>query len=310
MESRPMSHSLADFFASLAGPLVTSCVVTIVGLGFYFYSQRNLKRHQLLDKPALAEMNITSDVVQGGLSGLLSLYGLGTTLVWAAAGAFHLRYADEDAGDQLDAGLFFYIWPDSAPGLVGLAMVLASLLFTIGTAFSTRWFASVAELKLDAGAWMNSMAMQTTTPHPPATNIDSEPTSVPLAAEQRTDPVTFSELLEALDSQLKEAIEEAHGLRTQLEETKSKVTTLEVEVEQKDVLIEEIEASKSSLSQRLSDREQRGQAEEKNLSLTDSVMVGDSIMGGMKIDKQVNNDPDAIARAVIAAYRAGRKDGP
>jgi hypothetical protein len=37
-------------------------------------------------------------------------------------------------------------------------------------------------------------------------------------------------------------------------------------------------------------------------------MVGDSIMGGMKIDKQINNDPDAIARAVIAAYRAGRED--
>jgi len=38
------------------------------------------------------------------------------------------------------------------------------------------------------------------------------------------------------------------------------------------------------------------------------VMVGDSIMGGVKIDKQINNDPDAIARAVLEAYRAGRDE--
>ena len=46
----------------------------------------------------------------------------------------------------------------------------------------------------------------------------------------------------------------------------------------------------------------------KSLSFTDSVMVGDSVMGGVKIDKQINNDPEAIARAVINAYRMGQND--
>ena len=96
-------------------------------------------------------------------------------------------------------------------------------------------------------------------------------------------------------------------MREELEETKSKVITLEEEVQEKDQLIEEIEASKSTLNEQI-DQQDQEKKEGKKLSLTDSVMVGDSIMGGMKIDKQINNDPDAIARAVIAAYRAGRED--
>ena len=129
-----------------------------------------------------------------------------------------------------------------------------------------------------------------------------------LSEEDRTEPVTFAEILEALDTQLKEAIEEAHDLREELEETKSKVIILEEEVQEKDVLIGEIEASKTTLSEQMEHEDQKEVQEGKKLSLTDSVMVGDSIMGGMKIDKQINNDPDAIARAVIAAYRAGRED--
>ena len=82
--------------------------------------------------------------------------------------------------------------------------------------------------------------------------------------------------------------------------------TLEHEVQEKDDLIDEIEASKSSFSEQMDNRSKK--EEGKSLSLTDSVMVGDSIMGDVKIDKQINNDPEAIARAVIDAFRAGRGD--
>lgn len=146
---------------------------------------------------------------------------------------------------------------------------------------------------------------QVTDDEPPETNDDTDQTE---PDEERTEPVTFSEILEALDAQLKEAIEEAHDLREELEETKSKVITLEEEVQEKDVLIGEIEASKTALSQQIEHQDEEKVQDEKKLSLTDSVMVGDSIMGGMKIDQQINNDPDAIARAVIAAYRAGSED--
>ena len=47
---------------------------------------------------------------------------------------------------------------------------------------------------------------------------------------------------------------------------------------------------------------------DKELSLQDSVMVGDNLFNGDKIDKQIINDPEAIARAAIEAYREGRRD--
>ncbi|HII27286.1 MAG TPA: hypothetical protein HA353_02610 [Candidatus Poseidonia sp.] len=125
-------------------------------------------------------------------------------------------------------------------------------------------------------------------------------------AEPRSEPVTFLEILESLDAHLKEAIGEANSLREELEETKTRVETLEHEVQEKDDLIDEIKASKSSFSEQMDNRSKK--EEGKSLSLTDSVMVGDSIIGGVKIDKQINNDPEAIARAVIDAFRAGRGD--
>ena len=47
---------------------------------------------------------------------------------------------------------------------------------------------------------------------------------------------------------------------------------------------------------------------EKSLSLMDSVMVGDALFNGDKIDRQIFNDPNAIARAAIEAYKEGQKD--
>ena len=46
----------------------------------------------------------------------------------------------------------------------------------------------------------------------------------------------------------------------------------------------------------------------KALSLHDSVMVGDNLFNGDKIDKQIFNDHVAMAKAAIEAYREGRKD--
>ena len=37
-------------------------------------------------------------------------------------------------------------------------------------------------------------------------------------------------------------------------------------------------------------------------------MVGDNLFNGDKIDKQIINDPEAIARAAIEAYREGQRD--
>ena len=192
---------------------------------------------------------------------------------------------------------------EDLPLLRVLQAFLAAGLLLGGGDFFVRVILFAGFLKVSLRIWRFEPP-QVTEDDPLEASDDTDQTE---PDEERTEPVTFAEILEALDSQLKEAIEEAHDLREELEETKTKVIILEEEVQEKDVLIGEIEASKTTLSKEI-DREEKEEREGKKLSLTDSVMVGDSIMGGMKVGSQINNDPDAIARAVIAAYRAGRED--
>jgi hypothetical protein len=97
---------------------------------------------------------------------------------------------------------------------------------------------------------------------------------------------------------------EAAELRTELDETRNRVVGLEVEVSEKDLEIRKITDTKSNFSELLEEKDDSS----KSLTLTDSVMVGDAIMGGVKIDKQIVNDPQAIARAAIEAYRMGKSD--
>jgi len=122
-------------------------------------------------------------------------------------------------------------------------------------------------------------------------------------------PATFAEVLQAMDSELKKAHQAAETLKVELGETKLKVANLEVEVQEKDSEIRQIKDSKSQFNKMVKDTSGFDKAiGEKSLSLNDSVMMGDSVMGGVKIDKQINNDPVAIARAVIDAYRMGKSD--
>ena len=129
-------------------------------------------------------------------------------------------------------------------------------------------------------------------------------TTAPPSVIESDKPATFTEVLEAMDSELKKALQDAEMLNLELGETKLKVVNLEVEVREKDSEIRQIKDSKSHFNNIIKDSSE----DDKSLSLTDSVMMGDSIMGGVKIDKQINNDPAAIARAVINAYRMGKSD--
>ena len=125
---------------------------------------------------------------------------------------------------------------------------------------------------------------------------------------QNDEPATFEEVLQAMEAELERAIDSAKQLKQELDETKEKVETLEVEVQEKDIEIQQIKESKTNFDKLISEKSESEDNESKSLSLTDSVMVGDSLMGGVKIDKQINNDPEAIARAVISAYKMGASD--
>ena len=138
------------------------------------------------------------------------------------------------------------------------------------------------------------------------------PTSSPMPATsivESNEPATFEAVLQAMDLELKQAVQAAEDLKSKLDETKEKVVTLEIEVQEKDSEIKQIKESKSHFDKMiLESSESKDDGDGKSLSITDSVMIGDSVMGGVKIDKQINNDPEAIARAVINAYRMGKSD--
>ena len=154
----------------------------------------------------------------------------------------------------------------------------------------------LGELPEEEDGW-NSVAA------PPPTTIP------PKSVTESNEPATFAAVLQAMDLQLKQAVQAAEDLKSELHETKEKVVTLEIEVQEKDSEITQIKESKSHFDDMISESSESDEENDgKSLSLTDSVMVGDSIMGGVKIDKQINNDPEAIARAVIDAYRMGKSD--
>ncbi|RJU87680.1 MAG: hypothetical protein DWC02_02840 [Candidatus Poseidoniales archaeon] len=134
-------------------------------------------------------------------------------------------------------------------------------------------------------------------------------TKLPKSKTESDEPATFAAVLQAMDLQLKQAIQAAEDLKSELDETKEKVVSLEIEVQEKDSEIKQIKESKSHFDKMIQESaESKNDSNVKSLSIADSVMVGDTIMGGVKIDKQINNDPEAIARAVIEAYRMGKND--
>jgi len=223
---------------------------------------------------------------------LIEIIGLASGMEQSISEMF--RFRDEEQRD-----LSALRWP-----YIGLCFtVLCFALFAIYNEIllikrmkDARWKLLLGELP-EEGGFSDSVATPTSSPMPPTSRVESN------------EPATFAAVLQAMDLQLKQAVQAAEGLKSELDETKEKVVTLEIEVQEKDSEIKQIKESKSHFNEMINDTSGSDVAtSEKSLSLTDSVMMGDSIMGGVKIDKQINNDPVAIARAVIDAYRMGKSD--
>ena len=141
-------------------------------------------------------------------------------------------------------------------------------------------------------------------------------------ARKREGPVTMTEIVSVMEAKLADAVAQAESLKVDLVHTQEKVVTLEREVVSKDFDIIELEEVKEQIEIELKEKMERmekvreEETEDSNdgevrkeLSLQDSVMVGDALFGSTKIDKQIVNDPEAIARAAIAAYRQGKEEG-
>ena len=191
------------------------------------------------------------------------------------------------------------IWP-----YIGLCFtVICFALFASSNEISLSKRMSDARRKLLLGdlpeenEFSDTVVTPTSSPMPPSSGVESN------------EPATFAAVLQAMDLQLKQAEQAAEDLKSELDETKEKVVTLEIEVQERDSEIKQIKESKSHFDKMIQESLQSKDEEiGKSLSFTDSVMVGDFVMGGVKIDKQINNDPEGIARAVIDAYRMGQND--
>ncbi len=140
---------------------------------------------------------------------------------------------------------------------------------------------------------------------PPLVRTQSEEIEEKRVKSLSDKPATADDVLEALAKEMEAAKAEAAFLREELDETRNKVKGLEVELEEKSVELQSIQEITKDMEKIVEENKTAG---DKSLSLTDSVMVGDNLFSGDKIDKQIINDPEAIARAAIEAYREGRKD--
>lgn len=305
------------FIEFLLGPQAAAGLVGLIGLIAYFVTDKHLKENLNQEDLVLASSKSVRDSMFGLFFILQAVYGF-VTIIFLIGSVSEIPITGHFRMSLFREIFYIYTWVsfdgtsewNARISLIGL--FFGALLYTLGSMASGMNFFKIVNLKFDSRTRLltntQTAQVQTSSDQTEQAFHEASEPEEDAVEEERTEPVTFSEILEALDTQLKEAIEEAHDLREELEETKSKVVTLEEEVQEKDQLIGEIESSKASLSEQIEEQNKEVDEKGKKLSLTDSVMVGDSIMGGMKIDKQINNDPDAIARAVIAAYRAGRED--
>ena len=100
-----------------------------------------------------------------------------------------------------------------------------------------------------------------------------------------------------------------HGLllwKEELSETRRHVTRLEHDLVERRAEIVLLEAAQTRFE---GDMERQASREDgKGLSMQDSVVAGDAFVGSTVIDRQIVNDPEAIARAVLDAYRSGRSE--
>jgi len=117
-------------------------------------------------------------------------------------------------------------------------------------------------------------------------------------------PASFQQVLDAVHRQVSEANARAAALEEELSETRRHVTRLEHDLVERRAEIVLLESAQTRFE---GDMERQASREDgKGLSMQDSVVAGDAFVGSTVIDRQIVNDPEAIARAVLEAYRSGR----
>lgn len=312
-----MESGLLGVFKGLLHPVVAAIVVGVLGFIVYGMCSKHHKEVSAKSDFELASMSGTKHTIAAVFLVALSIYAIIQT-------GFVMYAAFVDLGTST----IFYTYAEvtfNRDPMYDLIFVFGAFQLTYASVMSCLRIINIDAVMREArkrqweqvlstlhsGSASNAstdvQAAPTASPFPiqEENDVQHQPTETP--APERTEPVTYTDILQSLQQQLIDAMKEAQQLRSELDETREKVVVLEDQVQAKDEWIQEIESGTASFRQHLEANES-SEEDGKQLNLTDSVMVGDSIMGGVKIDKQINNDPDAIARAVLDAYRAGRNE--
>ena len=134
----------------------------------------------------------------------------------------------------------------------------------------------------------------------PLSTVDTEETPAP-----SDEPANMDAVLKMLELEMERARLESQRLQKELEAVNQQVVVLTTELEEKTVELEDMRQVKKTMETVVEERSDSGG---KTLTMADSVLVGDALFGSTKIDSQIINDPLAIARAAIDAYREGKKD--
>ena len=126
--------------------------------------------------------------------------------------------------------------------------------------------------------------------------------------QKQRGPISFEHVLKALGKELETARAESSALRFELDMTRDKVESLEIEVEEKNKELEDIQNVQQNMIKIADEDKKKEKGVGKSLSLMDSVLSGDVLFDSSKIDQQIINDPEAIAKAAINAYREGKNE--
>jgi hypothetical protein len=138
---------------------------------------------------------------------------------------------------------------------------------------------------------------------------DTQTQLIPSAPILPIQKIQMPDVVIELEKQRSQAQIESQQLRQQLSSqsiSASQMAAMKQELDNLQQRVSDSEYVKSQLVQEIDDMKKKSDSE---LSMKDSVIAGDALVGSTKIGSQtINNDPEAIARAAIEAYRMAKEE--
>ena len=189
--------------------------------------------------------------------------------------------------------------------LIGLYLVITPLnLVFVGAAFYFLAWLIIAAIALYAASGLISFGLQKNVANAANWPVGMNPSLMPEPGQ------TMQSVVNVLDQQKTNAEKDAQRLRRQLDDqsaTASQMATMQVELANLQQMVVDSEHVKQQMEQEM--EELRKSGGDASLQMQDSVIGGDSMVGSTKIEKQqIINNPEAIARAAVEAYRMAKNE--